>query len=277
VTFGDEVKLLGYDMPERQIKRGTPLPLALCWQSLATMDRDYTVFVHLFGREGKAVGQEDTYPGGGNYSTAQWEPGEVICDAYEVLVVPEAKAPSRAMVDIGVYDLDTGERLHAYDQDARPLERVLLAPFKIATWVPDRYDIHHSVEFEVGPDIALVGYRTEESTDTNLEVALYWQARSTPAEDYTVFVHLLDEAGELVAQHDGQPMGGDYPTSFWEEGETVKDEHDIELPRDLAPGQYQLQAGLYRAGDGQRLAVKNAGGEIIGDTVPLPEASLDVR
>ena len=288
VTFDDKLKLLGYEMfaPMQsseagagrasrwlRVRRGTPLALTLCWQSLTKMDRDYTVFVHLFGRGGRPIGQEDTFPGGGNAPTSEWQPGDVMCDQYQVLVEPQAKAPSVGTIDVGVYDLETQERLAPYDRDMRPMERVLLPPFKVATWAPHRYDIENAVHFDLGEYIRLVGYRVERDADDGpviLRVILYWQARTAPAEDYTVFVHLLDAEGQLVGQHDGQPVGGDYPTSFWDEGETVKDEHTVAVPADAQMRELSLRIGMYRSDTGQRLSLTDAQGRTVGDHVLLP-------
>lgn len=279
VVFADKLRLIGYEMPQRRVRRGTPLPLTLYWQSLAAMDRDYTVFVHLFGRDGEAVGQEDTYPGAGNYPTSQWRPGEVIADRYQVLVLPEARAPALGLVDVGVYDLETQERLQAYDAAMKPVERVVLAPFKIATWAPHRYEIDHRLHYELGSEISLIGYRISDPLlrpgDT-LVVALYWEARTVPVDDYTVFVHLTDERGEMVAQHDGPPVNGDYPTSFWDSGEVVKDEHRLDLPAVLSGGTYHVRVGMYRAGDGKRLSVKETGERDAGDYVPLAEVEVQL-
>jgi hypothetical protein len=97
-----------------------------------------------------------------------------------------------------------------------------------------------------------------------LRLRLYWQAREPVGEDYTVFVHLLGEDGQLWGQHDGQPEGGFYPTSFWDEGEVVVDEHEIVLRPDTPPGEYQIVTGLYRLASGERLAV-DVGGQVMGD------------
>ena len=271
VTFGDKIKLLGYEMPEQRVRRGTPLPVTLYWQALAPVERDYTAFVHLFGRADQPIGQEDTYPGGGNDPTSQWKPGEVLRDQHEVLAVPEARAPGAGTVDVGLYDFETKQRLPAFDRDGHPLERVMLSPFKLTTWAAPQYKIESPVRFGVGPDIELVGYRLGEGAQPGqpLKIALYWRARAAPPEDYTVFVHLVNTAGELVAQHDGQPVGGDYPTSFWDAGETVKDEHEIELPAGLAPGEYRVQVGLYRPADGARLRVTDTESRDIGDSAPI--------
>jgi hypothetical protein len=79
----------------------------------------------------------------------------------------------------------------------------------------------------------------------NLKLLLEWRALANPANDFTVFVHLLDEDGALVAQHDAMPVHNLHPTSTWQIGERVVDEHEIILPSDLPAGQYTLRVGWY--------------------------------
>ena len=59
--------------------------------------------------------------------------------------------------------------------------------------------------------------------------------------------------GELVAQSDGPPRAGTYPTSIWDAGERVVDERVLVLPPDLPAGRYRLLAGLYDPATGTRL------------------------
>ena len=66
--------------------------------------------------------------------------------------------------------------------------------------------------------------------------------------DYAVFLHLLDAEGRIAQQWDAPPTGGWYPTAYWKPGEVVLDEHTLDLSPMLAPGHYQLIAGLYRTG-----------------------------
>ena len=75
-----------------------------------------------------------------------------------------------------------------------------------------------------------------------------------------MFVHLLDGQGQLVASHDGQPLENRFPTTAWLPGVPVVDPHSLQLPAGLPPGNYQLQAGLYRLADGQRLPVSDSSG-----------------
>ena len=99
---------------------------------------------------------------------------------------------------------------------------------------------------------------------------LAWQAVAPDGRDYTVFVHLLDGAGELVAQSDGPPQGGAYPTSIWSAGEQVADTRALALPGDLPPGEYTLFVGLYDPASGARLpAIDVTGTRAPNDAVEL--------
>ena len=92
---------------------------------------------------------------------------------------------------------------------------------------------------------------------------LYWQALSALNEDYTVFVHLVDASGNIIAQKDDQPQQGAYPTSFWDVGETIADEYLLPLRGNVAPGDYGIEIGLYRAGDQTRLSVDGGGDTVV--------------
>jgi hypothetical protein len=102
-----------------------------------------------------------------------------------------------------------------------------------------------------------------------LPVTLSWTALEEVAEDYVVFVHLLDEEGQVVAQHDGPPVGGFRATTTWIPGETVQDRHGVLIPQDAPPGEYGLAAGLYLCATGERLPAVDGNGQGIGDSVML--------
>jgi hypothetical protein len=127
--------LIGYDLPEREAEAGGTLRLTLFWQSLAPVDRSYTVFVHLLDAGERIQGQRDQLPGsqGGQAApapTSSWLPGEYLIDYYEIPVGAEAPA-GRHLLEVGLYDADGGQRLPAFErsdgQADRPLgDRVLL-------------------------------------------------------------------------------------------------------------------------------------------------------
>jgi hypothetical protein len=90
-----------------------------------------------------------------------------------------------------------------------------------------------------------------------LILTLFWQPLQPIAADYTTFLHLRNDDGATVAQHDSQPVGGNYPTSRWLPAETVIDSMTLPLPDNLPAGRYTLCTGLYRLDTLARLPVVN--------------------
>jgi len=78
------------------------------------------------------------------------------------------------------------------------------------------------------------------------DVTLYWLGLREMGENYKAFVHLLGPDGAVIAQHDGDPLGGYTPTSRWRPGEIIADRHLLTLPEDLPAGEYGLRTGLYQ-------------------------------
>lgn len=94
----------------------------------------------------------------------------------------------------------------------------------------------------MGATIQLAGDEVRQSEEA-LTVTLVWQALSEEERDLTMFVHVEDEAGIIVAQTDRPPAG--YPTTEWQPGEIVVDRVMVTLPVDLAPGIYSVTTGFY--------------------------------
>jgi hypothetical protein len=100
-------------------------------------------------------------------------------------------------------------------------------------------------------------------------VTLYWQALAELDVPYTVFVHLLDPEGRVVTGHDGEPVSGTRPTTGWVPGEYITDAHDVLIPKDLSPGEYVIEVGLYDAGapGKPRLPIRGQDGRVETDRV----------
>ncbi len=146
---------------------------------------------------------------------------------------------------------------HTYKADDRWYGRVRLATYGVAP-LPEEPAVPLDASFgnAAGAAIHLRGYALAGDSfalGDVLPVTLFWEARSPVAEVYKVTVQVLDPAGALVAQHDGEPVGGLAPTSAWQPGQTVADRHGVLLPTGLAPGRYTLAVALYHAATGERL------------------------
>jgi 4-amino-4-deoxy-L-arabinose transferase-like glycosyltransferase len=111
---GEEVLFLGYDLDVDRLSPGQSLEFTLYWQALDEIQVSYTVFTHLLDAEERVWGQKDSIPLGGEAPTTSWLPGEVITDQYEIVVDPEAPAGAY-VIEIGMYDAGSGQRLSVYD------------------------------------------------------------------------------------------------------------------------------------------------------------------
>jgi hypothetical protein len=82
-----------------------------------------------------------------------------------------------------------------------------------------------------------------------LQVVLFWTAEHAIQTDYSTYVYASDvEAivtpGDLVAQSDSTaPVYGWYPTTHWQSGEVVREDHLLPIP--TARGVHFLFAGMY--------------------------------
>ena len=110
-------------------------------------------------------------------------------------------------------------------------------------------------------DAILIGYRVEGAR--TLHVVLYWQATRKIAKDYTVFVHLADANGNVMAQQDHAPAFGLYPTTAWQPGESIVDVYDV--PVDAPAGIYSLIVGMYDPNTLIRLPVTDSNGNRLSD------------
>ncbi len=98
-NFANQLMLLGYNLPQRQITAAETLAVMLHWQALQTMPTDFTMFVRLYDDKGQMWGGYDRWPQE-YYSPLMWVAGEVVEDGFTLPI--KANAPD------GVYYLDVG-------------------------------------------------------------------------------------------------------------------------------------------------------------------------
>ncbi len=98
--------------------------------------------------------------------------------------------------------------------------------------------------------IGLVGFRVVDSGRAGglLTVSSTWEAKSRPAGNLHLFFHVLDSAGQLVAQDDFAPhLPESWDGGRWDETATIW------LPEGLPSGAYRVVAGWYAYPEGGRL------------------------
>jgi hypothetical protein len=120
-----------------------------------------------------------------------------------------------------------------------------------------------------GEEVTLLSASVRVEGDT-LRLALIWLAESPPEEGETVFVHVVDEEGTLIAQADGDPLMGLYPMMLWPPGAAVL---DVRYARLEEGSPAEVYVGVWRPGTAERLqAVAPDGARFPGDRVPVYNA-----
>jgi hypothetical protein len=101
---------------------------------------------------------------------------------------------------------------------------------------------------------------------STLSLLTTWQVEQDgEPNSLAIFVHLLDAAGQLVAQQDG--LG--YPPHTWRAGDQFAQSHSLQLDGALPAGPYWLQMGLYRRDSGERWLMVDGENRPLGDRILL--------
>jgi hypothetical protein len=171
--------------------------------------QDYTLFVHLLDASGQQLGQQDLPPLDGNYGTSEWPAGQVVRQRLTIAVAGDA-TPGPATLAMGLYGQGQS-RLDWTDGQGNDLGNQLTLVLRpVVRWPAEANApaMGQAQSAELGDVAALRGWDSEivaGDEGRTLRLTLYWQCLGETASDYTVFVHLTDAAGQMVAQQDQYP------------------------------------------------------------------------
>jgi hypothetical protein len=250
------------------------VPYQLVWQVPPHPAHPLVVFVNVYDAQARywsfATEREARFPS----ATTPTCPNGLTIAADTLHLWPNTP-PGRYQVEAGLLDTVTGQRVRFLAPDGAAVTRVVLG----SLWVEPPNVFSPGSLPTAGVPVATFGGAIALQAPVlggslapggTLYVTLPWHALQPTRTDDTAFVHLVDGAGKLVAQHDAQPGGSDYPTSAWQPGETVIESVPIDLPAILPPGPYHLEIGLYDLATGARLAADTARGQPSADHADVP-------
>ena len=271
LVYGDRLALRGVAADPGV--SGEPTTITLYWEATEPIAADLDVSTQLLAADPQGwrkLAEHNSYPGSGLNPTRGWQPGTVLRD--ELVLVPggELNGPTAAVVQIGVSA--AGTALSA-TRDGVPVDPPLVTDLVIRPAAP-------LVPPQPWPEPVIFGdlFRLRQATaDTSGEeiaVSLWWEALATVPIDYTIFVHLVDAAGNLVATADGMPNGGLSPTTIWANGDIIHDVHLFPAGQTLEPG-WQIMVGAYDPVSGERLTATMAGESLPNNAVIVDPATDD--
>jgi hypothetical protein len=133
------------------------------------------------------------------------------------------------------------------------------------------------LQVDFGGQFRLTGVAAEPATLLPGEMAtitLGWRALAPTTANYSVFIHLVDDLGLIIAQLDTMPGGGLLPTSQWQPGQAHIEAYSVEIPRTAyAPNRGRWVIGLYEHPTGQRLPV-SAGASLPSSSVGFDDIAF---
>ncbi len=243
--------------------------VTLIWRALQATANNYTVGVHLLDGANVSHDRVARFPGGGNFATSLWQPGDVFRDVYQVRLGPDARdsLPSLGRIKVAMYCYSDQEDRHLEVTDLAGNglgDAVYFGRIKLAADPPEQPS-DRPVLYNFGDQIALEQFTFAPQAfplGAEMVLDLQWRAVAPPVGDYTLFAHLVDSQGNTVAASDQPLTGNYYPSGLWDAGDRVSHRHRLDLPAVLSGGQYTLRIGLYDPGTGQRLPVTGADGRL---------------
>lgn len=163
----------------------------------------------------------------------------------------------------------TNTFVYYFDDSNRPREIVVdrNATTRVSTALPISFNDAISLE-----SIEVVNPTVKRGDP--LILLLYWRLDHSTDKDYTVFVHLTDAKGALLAQYDGMPRRGNAPTSQWKLNQPVVDARLLPLSELEEGTNYNLEIGLYDPLTMQRLLALDALNQQPVDKVSIGPISI---
>jgi hypothetical protein len=263
---GGQLRLLGYDFAQTTVRPGEAVEFTLYWEALGRMDRNWSVFCHVLdGGTDLPIATRDRYPGQGLLATSLIAQGLLWADRYVIELPEAAYAPTEAVLEIGLYDLATGERPPILVEDGPGAEVVANAlRFHALRVTPRRGDLPNPMHVNLQDELALVGWDIDRrviSTDETAALVLYWECLSSMQKPYTVSAQLLESGGRKAAQWDSWPGGTD--TSNCTVGQQIEDRRELTVYADATPGAYDLRIMVYDGGTMERMRVIDDQGRVL--------------
>lgn len=168
--------------------------------------------------------------------------------------------PQRALLVPG--DPSPQQPAHIVRPAILPLHPLLAGA--MGAWVASAADHGRFVEYQVARrpapapqfpaavsfsgELRFLGHSLDDGCQTAqtlpCQVVTYWEVLQPPGEPRRIFLHALDEQGELLAT--GDDLGA--PAEFWQPGDLILQRHELSVEADVAA----LRVGLYHPETEQR-------------------------
>jgi len=236
------VRLRGYGITNPAPAWGRDGGVFFEWESLQTLDEDYTAFVHIYDSHGNRVAQEDRLitdmylrP------TSEWDPGLQGLTLHH-LSIPPGTPPGLYAMEAGVYLLGAGERLPLLEPQGEDGETTVHLKIEIGVsqTMPgvDALHIPYQLEQDIVPQLRLLGYALEGDAliaGDPFTLRFFWEALEK-MEAYRLEIGLRGSDGKTYEQTEVELVTTDYPTDRWRVGEILQESYELATDERMPTG-----------------------------------------
>ena len=245
--FDSGFAITGLEAPEQNLTPGEKLRILLHVEVARNPGSDCQVIMHLVDTATfERVSESKDRPYGGGYSCLAWQPGDSLRIPLQI-DVPQDIASGTYRIGLELFGI--ANKTYFPLKGNPDAQEVQLGWLRVGS--PERQTVNvprsdTAVHWENGITLQSVAVADQPLIQGELlPIEFDLQAGRTPDRDLTFFAHLIDSAGNIVAQTDKRPFYGRFPTTVWQPGEVLQDRYMIPIPGGILPGEYRLRVGFY--------------------------------
>lgn len=264
-TLSPWAEVVAYRMEPTEVHPGEQVRLSVILRALKTPEFNHSLVANLYGRDNTPLARFDTFTGNGLLPSSQWRAGDMWQDTIAFKAPQDALAPAILRAQFNLYNAGSGEIAHSLDANGQPGAPLYDGSTLLPMLPPDSALTPAIPEVAFGDVAVLESYAFGPvSPEGELAVTLNWRSLKRTPGDYTIFLHVVDAAGQIRAQADGPPLNGEYPTSRWGNAPFAETRR-VRLPGDLPAGRYRVLIGLYDSHTNARIAALDRNGARLPD------------
>jgi len=239
VNFGDELLLLGYELPFQPVPADQSVEISLYWRALLPVEKEYSVSLQLVDENGHRFGQDDSFHPAG-LPVTRWQEGQYAQDVHRMKVLP-GTPPGEYRIVVYVYETAGNQRLETVNPDGLPAGNA----YELGTIAISQPDRHPDPgEMKTGTtltgvgespilarDVQLLGFDLAQATvETGgaLPITLYWYTPSAPAGNAKVALYLSCDRQGIISRT--QLPGYLSPGIDWQSGQILRAEQILPVP-----------------------------------------------